>query len=74
MTITLKRLRMFKGYSQRQLGELAHVSASYICNAESRGMTLYPNQAARLAKALGWEGDPSALFEEVQDDEMDKHN
>ena len=62
----LKLMRISKGLSQRELGKLASVNSSYICNAESRGMTLYPNQAKRIADALGWHGDPMDLFEEVE--------
>lgn len=66
----LEFIRRSKGWSQRKLGEAAKVSASYICNAESRGMTLYPNQTKRLADALGWKGDPAELFEEVTEDAL----
>ncbi len=68
----MKRLEFMRrngGLSQRGLGAKARVDASYICNAESRGMRLYPAQAVRLADALGWEGDPMELFEEVEDRE-----
>lgn len=64
--VRLKLLRLNKKLSQRALGERAKVNASYICNAESRGMILYPNQAERVASALGWDGDPMELFEEVE--------
>ena len=66
----LEFMRRSNGWSQRKLGEAAGVSASYICNAESRGMTLYPNQAKRLADALGWRGDPAELFEEVTENDL----
>ena len=62
----IKYLRQEMGLSQRALGERARVDASYICNAESRGLRLYQSQQARLAEALGWEGDPAALFEEIE--------
>lgn len=69
----MKRLefrRRGKGWSQRKLGEIAGVNASYICNAEKRGMILYPPQAKRIAEALGWKGDPAALFEDVTEDDL----
>lgn len=64
----LEFLRREQRKTQRGLGCETGVSASYICNAERRGMVLYPTQAARLAKALGWSGDPMELFEEVNVD------
>jgi len=64
-------LRRDQGFSQRQLGAAAKVNASYICNAERRGLVLYPEQARRLAAALDWDGDPSELFEEVTVDDLD---
>lgn len=63
----LKFLRLSRGLSQRELGRLSSVNASYICTAESRGLTLYEGQAKRLSDALGWDGDPMALFEEVKE-------
>lgn len=65
----LEFLRRNAALSQRGLGKAARVDASYICNAEKRGMSLYPSQAVRLADALGWKGDPMELFEEVEDRE-----
>lgn len=64
----LEFMRRNQRKSQRGLGLEAGVNASYICNAERRGMVLYPGQAARIAKALGWTGDPMELFEEVDAD------
>lgn len=66
----LEFMRRDNGLSQRELGRLSGVNASYICNAERRGMELYPSQAQRLAEALEWRGDPSQLFEEVRADEV----
>lgn len=66
----LEFLRRDRGLSQRQLGAAAQVNASYICNAERRGLVLYPEQAKRLAAALDWSGDPTELFEEVVADDL----
>ncbi len=66
----MELLRRDRGLSQRQLGAAAKVNASYICNAERRGLILYPEQARRLAVALNWDGDPSDLFEEVSADDL----
>lgn len=67
----LEFLRRDRKLSQRELGKRAGVNASYICNAERRGMELYPSQAQRLAAALDWLGEPSELFEEVRANERD---
>ena len=64
--IKLELWRRIKGMSQKQLGSAANVSPTYICNAEKRGMQLYPNQAERIATVLDWKGDPMNLFEEVE--------
>lgn len=66
--ILMKKLRAERGVSQRQLKNMSRVHESDICKAESRGLRLYPAQAARVAEALGWQGDPMELFEEVGDD------
>lgn len=62
----LKYIRQESGMSQRELAERADVSASYICNAENRGLKLYPGQAQRVADVLGWDDDPMKLFDEVE--------
>ncbi len=63
----IRQMREGKGLSMRQLGSRCRppVAASYICYAEN-GLTLGAGQAKRLADALGWEGDPMELFEEVE--------
>ncbi|MEG1827731.1 MAG: XRE family transcriptional regulator [Gordonibacter sp.] len=69
----MKRLEFMRRnmrLSQRKTGEMSGVNASYICNAEKRGLILYPNQAQRLSDALGWDGDPMELFEEVTENDM----
>lgn len=64
----MELLRRNRNLSQRELGKLASVNASYICNAERRGMRLFDSQAQRLAVALDWQGQAEDLFEEVPDD------
>lgn len=71
----MKRLEFMRrnlGLSQRDLGGKCapKIAAADICKAERRGLVLYPGQTERLAKALGWNGDPMKLFEEVADDEL----
>jgi plasmid maintenance system antidote protein VapI len=54
-----------RGMSQRELAKRAHVheaSVSRIC----RGKELACHERGRrIARALGWTGDPAGLFEEV---------
>ena len=64
----LKFMRLNAGLSQRQLGEKSNVAAPDICKAEKGRLLLYPDQAQRIAAALGWQGDPMELFKEVKDD------
>lgn len=54
-----------QGVSQRELARKARVnetSLSRICNGKEPA---YPARGKRIAEALGWTGDPMALFEEV---------
>lgn len=62
----LEFYRRKRGLSQRGLGLIAKVDASYICNAESRGFRLYERQMRELANALDWNGDPYALLDEAE--------
>lgn len=64
----LEFMRRQRNLTQRELGKLSTVAASYICNAEKRGLILFEGQAQRIADVLGWTGDPMELFEEVKDD------
>lgn len=58
----LQYLRNYIRLSQDDLYELCHVDAHYICNAEKHGDHLGTGQLERLAKALGWKGDPALLL------------
>lgn len=62
----LEQMRRERGLSQFELGCKCKpaVAPSYVCNAERHGF-IYPSQLKRLAKALGHEGDPAELLEEV---------
>lgn len=64
----MKRLqheRERSGLSKERLGQLAKVNTTTIRLAEGRGLQLYPQQLVRLAAALGYEGDPAELLEDV---------
>lgn len=66
-TRLLKHLRDLTKLSQDDLGEIAEVDASYICNTERHGDHLCTPQAQRLSVALGWLGDPALLPADVED-------
>ena len=61
----LTMLRKEKGLSQRELSRESGVDASTISRAEKQAL-MYRSQAQNIADALGWEGDPMELFEEVE--------
>ena len=64
----LEYLRRERGLSQSRLGAscVPPVPVSDICKAERRGFVMFPSQAERIAEALGWTGEPSALFEDIE--------
>jgi len=49
---TIKRLRLSKGISQRQLAQDAGVCQSLLCAVETGRMIIWPAMAKRLARAL----------------------
>ena len=61
----LTMLRKEKGLSQRALSRVSGIDASTISRAEKQSL-MYRAQAQKIADALGWEGDPMELFEEVE--------
>lgn len=55
-----------RGMTQADCASKAGVnkaSMNRICNGKEPP---YPQRAKRIAEALGWEGDPAALFEEIE--------
>lgn len=63
--IQLELLR--RGISQRELAEESGVnpsSLSRICNGKEPA---FPKRGQRIAEALGWTGEASELFEEVDE-------
>ena len=63
--LTYARVRL--GWSKAQLARESKVDQSLISRFESGFAKPYPVQAARIADALGWDGNPSALFDEADD-------
>ena len=63
-------LRCLLGFTQQRLEREAKVDRSYISKAEGWGYRLGDDQLERLAKVLGWEGDPKLLLKFVDRDEL----
>ena len=63
--IRLTEIRRDKGLNKTQLAQLATVHPAQIGQIESGRMVPYPPTLKRIAKALGWKGDPEELLEEV---------
>lgn len=64
--IVLERRK--RGLSQSKLARLADVNQSCMSRIETGKEPPYPHRGKRIAEALGWDGDPAELFEEVPDD------
>jgi transcriptional regulator with XRE-family HTH domain len=60
----MKIERVKRGWSQRQLAELAHVASGDLCRIELSKMQPYPGQAERLSEILGLS--PKQLQEPVE--------
>lgn len=54
-----------RGMSQRELAERAHVNETSLSRIIHGREPAYPKRGERIARALGWTGDPAPLFEEV---------
>lgn len=55
-----------KGMTQAECATKANVnqaSMNRICKGKEPA---YPQRGKRIAEALGWEGDPAELFEEIE--------
>jgi transcriptional regulator with XRE-family HTH domain len=63
--LRLTKLREEKGLNKTRLGQLASVHPAYVGQIESGRVVPYPRTLKRLAKVLGWKGDPEQLLEEV---------
>ena len=66
--VVLERQKL--GMSQAKLARIAEVNQSCMSRIESGKEPPYPRRGKRIADALGWAGDPSELFEEVEADEL----
>lgn len=62
----MRFVREQKGISQSSLSHIAGMHVTTISQIESGRLKPYPNQIAKIAHALDYEGDPYELFEEVK--------
>lgn len=65
--LVVVRERKMLGLSQSKLARLSDVNQTSMSRIERGLEPPYPRRAARIAEALGWEGDPMDLFEEADD-------
>lgn len=61
----LKRL----GISQAECARRACVNQTSISRIVNGKEPAFPHRGKRIADAIGWEGDPAELFEEVDEDD-----
>ena len=62
--VVLERKKL--GWSQAELARRACVNASSMSRIELGYEPAYPIRGKRIADALGWPGNPSELFEDVE--------
>jgi len=61
------RQREARGWTRRRLGERADLHPARVGQIESGRVMPYPPELERLARALGYTGEPAGLLEEVPD-------
>ena len=69
--IHLTQERESAGLSKAALARKADMHPTTVTQIENGRLLAYPGQMAKLAKALGWDGDPAGLFKEVDADAAD---
>lgn len=68
--IRMKYERIMQGKKQTGISRETGMHVTTISQIENGHLRPYPGQVKNLVKALGWQGDPAALFEEVGTDEL----
>lgn len=63
----LTRQREAFGWTRRELGARADLHPARVGVIENGRVVPYPIELARLARALGWSGNPEDLLGEVDD-------
>ena len=62
----LTQLREAKGWSRAKLAREAELNPATVGRAESRREVPYDGQLQRMADALGYEGEPRDLLDDVE--------
>lgn len=65
--IMLTKVREDAGLSKAKLSQLAEVNYTLVCRYERLDCKPYPKAMVNIANALGWDGDPAELFEEIEE-------
>ena len=65
----LEQLRHDLGMTKADVAREARMQGNVIGWIESRRFVPYPSQLAKIADAVGWEGDPEELLEEADGDD-----
>ena len=60
------RERQKLGWSQSELARRAGVNQTSLSRIENGKEPPFPKRAERIAAALGWDGEPMALFDEIE--------
>ncbi len=68
--IRAKYIRIMQGKKQTELSRKTGMHITTLSQIENGHLCPYPGQVKKLVKALGWKGDPTALFEEVNEDDL----
>lgn len=68
--LRIKKELWLRHMSQAECARLAQVNATSFSRIVNGLEPAYPKRGKRIADALGWEGDPAELFEEVADDAL----
>jgi len=66
--IAMQAERERLGWSKLRLSQEAHLAPTYIGQAESGQRVPYCVELERIAVALGWDGEPANLLEDMADD------
>lgn len=65
--LLITRLRTERGLTRTKLGALAEVHPARVGQVENGRVIPYAGELGRLARALGWHGEPEVLIEKVNE-------
>lgn len=69
--LRLKRELYLLHMSQAECARRSGINQTSLSRIMMGKEPAYPLRSKRIAEAIGWEGDPAELFEEVGDDGLD---